>query len=192
MPEYTQQGVVLPIQTIAVFLQRPFYEHPLAGIKLLVMTIETKLAFLKQDLLPLLRSLQPAQKALWGKMDAQQMVEHLRDALKVANGKIALPLVTTDTERLEKMRAFIMTDIPFKENTRSAVMPEAPRPHKYASLAAAVDKLAPELLDLFSVYEAAPGKVVMNPVFGELNYEQQISLLYKHAVHHLKQFGVME
>jgi hypothetical protein len=30
-----------------------------------------------------------------------------------------------------------------------------------------------------------------NPFFGDLNFEENVHLLYKHALHHLKQFGVM-
>jgi hypothetical protein len=154
--------------------------------------LQQKEAFLKNELIPLLKTLQPGRKGQWGKMDGQQMVEHLRDVFKVANGKIVLPLVNTDPARLERDRAFIMTDIPFRENTRVPVMPEEPRAHKYASLDEAIAKLQPELEDVFTVYEADPLKTTHNPMFGELNYEQQVNLLYKHAMHHLRQFRLVK
>jgi hypothetical protein len=155
------------------------------------LTFEQRLAFLKKEYLPLLQQLKPGAPARWGKMDVQQMVEHMRDVFKVGNGHIQLPLMTEDPEHLEKLRAFIMKDKPFKENTISPAMPETPRPHKYASLEEAIQKLEPELAAVFTVYENDARLEIMNPIFGPLNYEQQIALLYKHAVHHLRQFGVI-
>ncbi len=154
------------------------------------MTTE-KLVFLKTEFVAALRRLQPGQKGAWGKMDAQQMVEHFRQSLKVANGKIQLPLHNPDLERLEKIRSFLMTETPFKENTKSPVLPEEPSPHRFPSLPEAIDALEVELNDMFVVYEATPGKTILNPVFGELDYTQQIQLIYKHAMHHLQQFGVV-
>jgi len=48
-------------------------------------------------------------------------------------------------------------------------------------------------IQYFYLYLATnPAKTLMNPMFGELNYEQQISILYKHTRHHLKQFGLID
>ncbi len=71
---------------------------------------QENISFLKNNFVPLLRKLQPGQKGKWGKMDAQQMVEHFRQVLKVANGKIQLPLHNPDKERLEKIRTFLMSE----------------------------------------------------------------------------------
>ncbi len=148
--------------------------------------------FLKNEYLPLLHKLDPLQKGKWGKMDAQQMVEHMRDVFKVANGKIVLPLLVTDPEKLTKARAFMMSEALFRENTKVPVMPEEPRPHKYAGMQEAIKKTAAELADVFTAYAADPAKIFMAPMFGELNYEEQIHLLYKHAKHHLRQFGLVD
>ena len=40
--------------------------------------MEDKILFLKEEFVPLLRQLQPTTQPVWGKMDAQQMVEHLK------------------------------------------------------------------------------------------------------------------
>lgn len=154
--------------------------------------IENKTDFLKQEYIPLLHKLSPQQKGIWGKMDGQQMVEHMRDVFKTANGKIVLPLINTDPEKLAKARDFVLSNKHFKENTRVPVMPEEPRPHKYSSLSEAIAKTEAELNDVFVVYAADPLKKLMHPVFGELDYEQQIHYLYKHARHHLRQFGLID
>lgn len=150
-----------------------------------------KLAFLKNDFVRLLRNLKPGQKGKWGKMDAQQMVEHFRQALKVANGKIVVPLHNPDQERLQKIRLFLMSETPFKENTKSPVLGDEPAPHKFASLQEAIDKMEVELNDMFTAYETSPGKQFLNPVFGELDYAQQVQLIHKHAIHHLTQFQLL-
>ena len=154
--------------------------------------IEDKVHFLKHACIPLLKQLSPDQKGKWGKMDAQQMVEHLRDIFKLANGKIVLPLLNTDPDKLAKARIFMMSDGLFQENTRVPVMPEEPRPHKYASLQEAISKTEAELNDVFAVYAADPSKILMHPMFGELNYEQQIHYLDKHVRHHLRQFNLVD
>ncbi len=148
--------------------------------------------FLQNSYLPLLHKLEARQKAVWGKMDGQQMVEHMRDVFKVANGKLVLPLVNTDPEKLAKARAFLLTEIPFKENTKVPVMPAEPRPHKYASLEEAIAKMETELKEVFRVYASDGSLTTLNPMFGSLDYTQQIYLLYKHSRHHLRQFGLIE
>jgi len=100
--------------------------------------------------------------------------------------------MNTDPEKLAQARLFMMSDAPFKENTKVSVVPEEPRPHKYGSIQEAISKMEPELNEVFAVYAADPAKTLMNPMFGELNYAQQISILYKHTRHHLKQFGLID
>ncbi|MCW3087279.1 MAG: hypothetical protein JWQ78_665 [Sediminibacterium sp.] len=154
--------------------------------------IDTIVHFLRHEYVPLLRQLAPDQKPKWGKMDGQQMVEHMRDVFKVANGKIAMQLLNTDPGRLAKMRAFLLTDQPFQENTKSAVMPEEPRPHKYSGMEEAIAKLETEIGDMFTAYAPDPSKTLMHPAFGELDYELQIRYLDKHVRHHLRQFGLVD
>lgn len=153
---------------------------------------DTQLAFLLNDVIPLLYKLDPVQKGKWGKMDGQQMVEHLRDICKVANGKIVLPLVNTDPEKLAQARTFLMSELFFQENTKVPVMPEEPRPHKYKSLEEAITKTAEELQEIFTVYAANPSLLLMHPIFGELNYAEQVQYLHKHIRHHLRQFGLID
>ena len=154
--------------------------------------IDANIHFLKHECVPLLQQLEPGQKGKWGKMDGQQMVEHLRDIFKLANGKIVLPLLNTDPEKLAKARVFMMSDALFQENTKVPVMPEEPRPNKYSSLEEAITKMEAELNDMFTVYATDPSILFMHPMFGELNYEQQLHYLDKHVRHHLRQFMLVD
>jgi hypothetical protein len=149
---------------------------------------EAKRAFLKTGLVPLLQRIPPDTKPLWGKMSFQHMVEHLTAAVKIASGQLVLP-GTPDTTRWEKNLAFLMTEKPFRENTHNPYLAEEPYPLRKQTVAVAISELQSALLECFEVYEKEPGKRVQNLIFGNLNYAEQVQLLHKHALHHLKQFG---
>ncbi|MEP6512512.1 MAG: hypothetical protein ABJA79_01490 [Parafilimonas sp.] len=148
-----------------------------------------KYNFLKNDFPVLLQQLQPDAKGKWGVMNAQQMVEHFSDAVRMASGKLDLPVVNTG-ERLEKSYQFMMSDIPFKENTKNPLLSETPFPVKHATMQQAISELELEIDDFFKTYENDNERRITNPFFGNLNFEDQVHLLHKHAAHHLKQFGI--
>jgi hypothetical protein len=145
--------------------------------------------FLRTKFISLLQRLNTNSSPLWGKMNVQQMIEHFIDVMMVASGKIKLPIVTS-AERLPKLQEFMMSEKPFKENTKSPVLPEEPQPLKKHTKEAAIGKLQEEIIYFFEAFEKDPGMRTTNPVFGELDFEMNIQLLYKHALHHLKQFGI--
>jgi hypothetical protein len=146
--------------------------------------------FLRTKLITCLQRLNPAALPVWGKMNVQQMIEHLGgDAVRNANGRLKIDAIITPAEKLEAMREFMMSDKPFKENTKNALMGEQPLPLRYKTVQAAIGALQQELIYFFEAYEKNPQLVIRNPFFGDLNFEQNVQLLYKHALHHLRQFG---
>ncbi len=155
------------------------------------MTINDKARFLRTRFIPLLESLPTETLGGWGKMSVQQMIEHFADSVRIASGKMAYTDITTPPEQLEKMRSFLQSDKPFRENTKNALMPEVPAPVRNPSKANAVRELEEELHFFFAVFEKNNLQTTRNPFFGDLDFELNIHLLYKHAVHHLKQFGVL-
>jgi hypothetical protein len=150
---------------------------------------EEKIRFLKSEFIPLLQRIPPQTQPSWGKMSLQHMVEHLTGAVKIASGRMQLP-GQGDPALQEKSKAFLMTDKPFRENTRNPFLAEETYPLRNHTLAAAISELQAALLEFFTAYEEDPHKRVHNLVFGDLNYAEQVQLLHKHALHHLKQFGV--
>jgi hypothetical protein len=88
------------------------------------------------------------------------------------------------------MREFMMSDKPFKENTKNPLLGEEPAPLRHNTVQAAIGTLQEELIWFFEVFAKNPQLVTRNPLFGDLNFEQNVHLLYKHAIHHLRQFGV--
>jgi hypothetical protein len=154
------------------------------------MTIDEKARFLQTQFVPILKSLPTETTAAWGKMTLQQMIEHFSDSVRIASGKMVHADVLTPPEHLEKMRSFLESDKPFRENTKNALMPEVPAPVRNPSKLVATNELRDELDFFFAVFEKNNLQVTRNPFFGDLNFEQNVQLLYKHAVHHLKQFGI--
>jgi hypothetical protein len=147
--------------------------------------------FLRTRLVGYLQRLDPATPPKWGRMSVQQMVEHFAgDAVKNASGKLKFEKIITPLDKLEWMREFMMSDKPFKENTKNPLMGEEPATLNFKTVQAAIGALQQELIYFFEVYEKNPQMVIRNPFFGELNFEQNVQLLYKHAIHHLRQFGV--
>lgn len=151
--------------------------------------IQQKANFLKYEYIPMLERLDPATKPLWGKMNVQQMIEHMADYMRIGNGKDVQPVVT-DAEALPKYRAFMESEKPFKENTGNPLMPDTPSTEKHTTTQNAIEELQAEINDLFEAFKQQPEQLMTNPIFGDLNYEQSIQLLHKHATHHLRQFGV--
>jgi len=152
--------------------------------------IQEKAAFLRNRLLPLLRTIPTETRPLWGKMTFQQMIEHFADYTRIASGKTVHPEILTPPEQLQKARDFLASEKPFRENTANALLPEVPAPVRNPSVEEALRELQAEVEYFFTVFEENNLQVTRNPFFGDLNEEQNIQLLHKHALHHLRQFGV--
>ncbi len=154
------------------------------------MSIE-KENFLRTRLVPLLQQLNPATSPKWGKMSVQQMVEHYTgDAVRNASGRLKVDTIVTPPENLARMREFMMSEKPFKENTKNPLLGEEPSPTHFKTIQAAIGALQQELIYFFEAFEKNPLLITRNPFFGDLNFEENVQLLHKHALHHLRQFGV--
>lgn len=147
--------------------------------------------FLRTKLVPYLQRLDPSTLPRWGKMNVQQMIEHYTgDAVRNANGRLKIDNIMTPPENLGRLREFMMSDKPFKENTKNPLMVDEPVPRRYKTVQGAIGALQQELIYFFEAFEKNPELITRNPFFGDLNFEQNVQLLYKHALHHLRQFGV--
>jgi len=147
--------------------------------------------FLKTGFIKLLSTLSSEQKGKWGVLNAQQMVEHMSDAFRNANGKEKHTVVLTP-EQVQKAYGFMMMEKPFKENTKNQLMPEIPVPAKNKDMEAALAELQTEINDFFKEFETANEQRITNPFFGELNFQEWVHLLHKHATHHARQFNLVD
>jgi len=150
---------------------------------------QQKLYFLSARLVPLLKSLPADSPMKWGKMNPQQMVEHLSGFFRVSTNKLHFPLITPE-DQLPKFKEFLRSEKEFRENTKAPVLPEEAMPVQFASFSDAVNDLEKEITDFLNLFNHEVGLTTQHPVFGDLNFEDWVLLHYKHVAHHLKQFGL--
>jgi hypothetical protein len=93
-------------------------------------------------------------------------------------------------EALERSYLFLLSEKPFRPNTKNPILSETPPPPRHPDKASALAELERELDDFHRSFAEHPGRRTSNPIFGELNYEEQVQLLHKHFGHHLRQFGL--
>jgi oxepin-CoA hydrolase/3-oxo-5,6-dehydrosuberyl-CoA semialdehyde dehydrogenase len=152
------------------------------------MTTQEQKEYLLNQLVNDLRSLSQPANANWGKMNFNQMLEHLIESCKNASGDIVFETFHSPEERLPAMQAFLMTDKLFKPDTKNSMMGEEPEPVKNDNTYDLLDELQSQLNRLATRIENQPDLLVRNPIFGDLNEELWTRLLYKHCIHHLHQF----
>jgi hypothetical protein len=149
-----------------------------------------KLDFVQNQFPSLAAKLSPAQTGSWGKMNALQMMEHMAESVSFATGKNNKPL-HTPAEHVSKYKEFMLSDKPFKENTKNALMAEEPVPATRADMKEAIDSYNQEVAAFIKYFKENPGSTLTNSFFGNLNFDEWVHLLHKHATHHAKQFGLV-
>lgn len=155
------------------------------------MYMHSKEKFFKEEYIPLLKKLKGNEQPRWGKLSAQGMIEHMTDSIGIGWKRITFPMYTSP-ENLPKAKAFMLSDKPFKENTPNPYMGDTPPPLRNKDIASAIQELEEEINHFFQFHKNNPNIIVQNSFFGDLNYEEWLHLLHKHALHHLKQFGLVE
>ena len=125
----------------------------------------------------------------WGKMNAHEVVQHLRLAIQMSlenqNGKVKTP-----EDRLPLFKKFLMSDKPFRpfEN-----QPEFfDRKIESNGFEELKDALLKELEQLLQWFKKHPQHKAVHESFGTLGVEEWTQLHFKHFRHHLSQFGLIE
>lgn len=153
---------------------------------------QAKLKFITEEYIPLVKNLEPGVMGKWGKMNGQQMVEHVGLFFLVSTQKLRFELAVPE-EHLPKYREFLYSEKQFRENTKApaSVLGEETLPLRFANMEEAVDKLKKSVDGFVEFFKNNPDKKTLHPAFGELNFDEWVLLHYKHVTHHLRQFGLM-
>ena len=126
----------------------------------------------------------------WGKMTAQQMVEHLIWAVEISTGKAEAVCTFPEAQR-ERLKGFLYDNRPTPREFQNPVLAAGLPALRYTDVADATAALRPEV-DVFLVQASAtPGAVRMHPVFGPIAAEEWARSHFKHCYHHLLQFGLI-
>lgn len=150
---------------------------------------QQKLDFLANNFPALLEKLPADAPGNWGLMNGQQMVEHMIDVMLVAAGKVPLQLYTP-ADRLPAMRQFLFSDEPFRQNTKNPLLKDQPVPTRLPDMPTAINELQRAMASFMEAFKNAPQREIINPFFGPLDFTGQVHFLHKHAMHHLRQFGL--
>lgn len=149
-----------------------------------------KLDFVENGFIALIKNLPANAVGKWGKMNAQQMLEHVSGFFKVSTNQIHFPLVTP-VEHLPKYKEFLLSEKEFRENTKAPVLPEEPLPLKFTTMLEAEDDLKQQIKLFADKFSSGEIVTSQHPVFGDLNFEEWVLLHYKHILHHARQFGLI-
>ncbi len=153
--------------------------------------LQQKAHFLRHEYADTLAKLDVNAPRKWGKMNVLQMIEHMSEYIRIASGRVPMQTVTPE-EQLPRMQGFLSSEKPFRENTPNSLMPDEPMPAKFTTKDEAISELRDEIEHFFTAHHGEPDRRTPNPFFGNLDFDQQVQLLYKHATHHLRQFGAWE
>lgn len=132
--------------------------------------------------------LSPDAKAMWGKMNAGQMMCHLADGLRMATGELKVADTSSFLTRTV-LKQLVLHVLPFPKNVPTLreldqMRDGTPAAEFEADRTALKESLRQACSCGDDFAWASHGK------FGPLNRKQWGILAYKHFDHHLKQFGV--
>jgi len=137
----------------------------------------------------LLRTLRPETPALWGRMTAQNMIEHLIEAVEYTNGKriahLQFPAEWASKQRID----LVNSDFVIPEGV-TGYLPDATKTKRFEDLPTAIVELNNEL-DAFEDFFKTEGATAIHFEFGPMNYAEWITWHGKHFTHHFKQFGLL-
>jgi hypothetical protein len=139
----------------------------------------------------LLETLSSAANPIWGRMNAQQMIEHLTIAVNVSNGINKIPLITP-TEKVAKTKSLLLlSNRAMPKFFHNPALPKDPIPCKNPSITEAVVSLKKALKLFKNHFHSEDSKTQLHNIFGELNYNEWLLFHYKHFHHHLAQFNLI-
>ncbi|MES2225162.1 MAG: DUF1569 domain-containing protein [Patescibacteria group bacterium] len=138
----------------------------------------------REGLISRINALSEGDTAVWGAMSVQQMVQHCILVEEMYLGKKQYKQVFLG-KLLGKiaLREMLGKDKPMRHS--APTMPEFKNPEVSTDL----ESLKQQWVGLIQEYENSAVKEIVHPFFGKVSREQIGFIGYKHADHHLKQFG---
>jgi len=148
-----------------------------------------KSLFNKEDnaeMIARIRKINAESKPSWGKMDAEGMLFHLQEPIRVSLGELKLKRGLAGFLFGKMALKQVLSDKPFKKGVPTS---DKFKPFGNYDLEAEKEKLV-NLVS--SLSEKGPSAISSNPhpFFGVLTPEQWSIITWKHLDHHLTQFGV--
>jgi hypothetical protein len=120
----------------------------------------------------------------WGRMDAKAMLTHLKQSALMALGDLPVACKGKRAFQVFPIKHLILHVAPFPKGAPTA-------PELLVPDASSIDAIRSELVSLVERIGAGPreGDGPAHPLFGRLSFREWGVATYKHADHHLRQFG---
>ena len=138
----------------------------------------------RAEIIKRLRSLSESSTGRWGSMDVAGMLQHLRLSARMAVGEMSVPSANKRAFQIFPLKHLIIYVFPFPKGA-----PTAPALKPVAATSLEEERAA--VLELLERIGTGPrdGAGPSHPLFGPLTWREWGVTTYKHADHHLKQFG---
>lgn len=129
-------------------------------------------------------------KPLFGKMNPQQMVEHLIKSVRMSNGKLDAELITP-FRKIESLKKSLFSNRALSKIPEIDLLPGAAPPYEVENMFFAKQILYEEVIEFYKYYEETSYATPMHPTFGRLNKNEWEIFHTKHFFHHFSQFGLL-
>ncbi len=138
----------------------------------------------RQNLIERTNKLSAQSKALWGKMDAYQMLKHCNLSEEMYQGK-------TQYKRLFIGRLFGQMALKnLLKNADNMQRNQPTHPTFKITGTGNFEAEKQQWIAQLQAYENYSNLTVVHPFFGKMTHEQIGQYVYKHTDHHLRQFGI--
>jgi len=131
-----------------------------------------------------MQSLTASSTRRWGQLDVTGMLQHLQLSARMTLGELEVPSVNKKPFQMFPLKHLVLYVLPFPKGA-----PTAPllKPVDVSTFAEERDAL----LELLERIGTGPREGIgpAHPLFGILTWQEWGVVTYKHADHHLKQFG---
>ena len=131
-----------------------------------------------------LRSLSVASTRCWGSMEVAAMLQHLRLSARMTLGELPVPSANKRVFQVFPLKHLILYVLPFPKGAPTA-------PELKPIDAGSFEEERAALLELLERIGTGPreGEGPAHPLFGSMTWREWGVVTYKHADHHLRQFG---
>ena len=132
-----------------------------------------------------LRSLSESSPGRWGSMEVAGMLRHLHLSARMALGELQVPSANKRAFQVFPLKHLIIYVLPFPKGAPTA-------PELKVDVAASLEEERAAVLELLERIGIGPreGAGPAHPLFGPMTWREWGVITYKHADHHLRQFGV--
>jgi hypothetical protein len=138
----------------------------------------------RAEIVSRMRSLSVSSNGRWGSMDVVSMLQHLRLSARMTIGELPVPSANKRAFQVFPLKHLILYVLPFPKGARTA-------PELKPINAVSFEEERVALLELLERIGTGPreGEAPDHPLFGPLTWREWGVVTYKHADHHLRQFG---